>query len=244
MVEERSQDLTKEEFAAIFEQEVVESGLADEILAHLWSADNADFYEVLAKELPCVTRVLFGATKVVLYMDDVSRDWCIKLPFVGSAVWSDELDEYMTYDENKYTYDYCEIEATTYEMIQVHKPSIAKMFAGTFYCSNLSKLPFPVYVSERMPQDYITYVDPGDFDEEVYDRAKSLSDSMKEYIAPRYLASFIEDWGYILTRSMVRFMDQWLPTWVISDICCANIGRNRDGKAVVLDYSGIMDEDC
>ena len=183
--------------------------------------------------------VAYGASKVVFWFNDI-KDYVIKVPIVGDYNDFDEeyedyshayagLVEYPDYEP----WDYCGSEEEIYNHIKTNNPNLAKFFAAVFFLDS-NRHNVPIYAAEKVDRT-LCHARPVDTSDNSKNKAKDTCNT----------------YGYIggLSRyAMELFYDQYPEEDVnqlfdfimencIDDLHGANLGFNKDGKLVIIDYS-------
>lgn len=207
----------------------------DELDEELWSADGGDeYYYSHLTNLDGITDYDVGASKLVLFLDGVD-DFVIKLPLHGAAYWYESLDGFDTMDKDvveEWSKDYCEQEAYIYSEFCYEDDDYVNMLAGTWYVGNYGIV--PVYVSEKV-KNYGNCAASADSTSKA---EEYIRESQDYTLGKDLLSVFIEHWGY---KKAVKFSRLLRKHDADDDICSRNCGLDKQGRIVVLDYSGFVD---
>ena len=184
-----------------------------------------------------------GATKIVLYYDDI-QNWVVKLPFFGDfdpSAEEEDMDCYRYFSgANRYIpidYDdnYCEVEA--YLTKRAEEEGVVDMFAKTYFLGWINTI--PVYVSERVEKTVYNA-------DNNYKRIKSAAETQSLYdfynteldTAGLYDEStfryFVDQYGVKKAEKLINF----IMKYNIDDLSDSNIGFDKNGKIKIIDYSG------
>ena len=222
---------------------------------HMNDADDRieQYYEDVIKEInqfDDIEWVENGMTKMVFSFKDIPN-YVIKIPFFESYEYEHKnykniLKYSCEYDGahvkvmncdfgNENGNDYCKLEQDLF--FATFSYGIDDMFAGT-YLSFTVDGKYPVYISKRADDCYYDeiYCDEP-YDKEIVNSVEALQQKYYgEYMSfPEELQLKVcADWG---PEKLDKLLD-FIKTFGISDFHAANFGKNKDGKIILIDYSG------
>lgn len=123
--------------------------------------------------------------------------------------------------------NYCELEVKNYTYAVDHK--LEKFFAKSFYLTSYCAL--PCYCMEKV-----------DVDEYFVERSLRnyyYSEDGYEYGAFKEDEAMVEDlFRTMYSNAVVDTLYDFLSEYKINDIHCSNVGVNKKGEMVIIDYSG------
>jgi hypothetical protein len=173
-----------------------------------------------------------GATKLVI--DDVERDYVIKIPLEGEASTDDDGIYYQSFN---YEYDYCDIEKNIYEDLPY---CVKPLFAETQFLCTLDNS-ISIYIQEKVTESFYDSEQGnrefiyGDLPEN--EKATMRSFNEKRYtwtLEPQFIYDILLRYGEMTVEELMYVIDYFS----ITDLHSRNYGYQKDGKPKIYDYSG------
>lgn len=181
----------------------------------------------------------YGASKVTIISKHF-KDFVIKIPFTGDKEMKKErfkyansnLQHYYKNNKNLSCWDYCHTDVEIYNLAK--EKNIEKYFAEIKLLGYCDK--HPIYIQEKCK--IFTEKELNSIETEKIKRLKEkLNSSSAEYSSSAWLLEFSNRYGENELKKLTNFLD----SFDISDLHKDNLGYNKKGEMVLIDYSGFND---
>lgn len=186
---------------------------------------------------------LYGRSKLILKYRDL--DYVLKIPILRFIDYDEDnrlgIHTYMNANEIGAGSDYCMTEADIYD--KAVNAGVEMFFAGTEYLCDING--YPIYVSQKAHNEFICtdYLPDVSMNDEIikYGQAIGISTSglfdYEERLARNFFHENELEYGI---DKIYDLLDFFKDTY-ISDLHSDNIGRDRLGRMIILDYPGFFD---
>lgn len=217
-------------------------GVYDDDPDFIYGDLDGEIYNALRRLDPLV-EVNHGMSKIVIVSSII--DYVIKIPLTGIwvPVWDEEEEEYnddQTYFE-PFSYgggydndDYCAVEVDICDETEEENPEYSFIFPKTFFYKEINKVKY--YLQEKCKCG--GYDPNGSISVEIERTGRNLyEDKNKEYGTVQSLEwciSLVENYGVEKSKEIMKYLKEMN----ITDLHNGNIGYNKYGKPILLDFCG------
>ena len=216
-------------------------GVFDDDCDYFYGDYESKIYRALEKIDPFV-EVNHGMSKMVIISSLI--DYVIKIPLTG--IWVQSCDENGDYIDDDYWFDefaygggengddYCAEEVNIYETVLEEHPEYTFIFPETMFYKQIDGVKY--YLQEKCK------CGGGCLKEDSSEIAVSTGDEIctdrDHQYAPiqslPWCIALVENYGVEMAKEVLKYLHQIQ----ISDLHNGNIGYNKEGKPIILDFSG------
>lgn len=186
---------------------------------------------------------LYGRSKLILKYRDL--DYVLKIPIFRFIDYDEDnrlnIHTYTNANEIGIGSDYCMTEADIYD--KAIAASVEMFFAGTEYLCDIDR--YPIYISQKAHNEFICtdYLPDASMSDEIikYGQAIGISTNglfdYDERLAKNFFHENELEYGIDKIYDLLDFFKDTN----ISDLHSDNVGRDRLGRMIILDYPGFFD---
>ena len=189
-----------------------------------------------------------GMSKFVFSFTNIPN-YVVKIPFFKVyeyAKYENDEDYEFEYEGAKFDVmncsfgnekgnDYCKFEQDLY--FSSFSYGIEDMFAGTFLSFTIDEK-YPIYISQKASRlEYEEIYSNKEYDEDIVNSVKTIDKKYENKylgLSDEIKMMICEQWGSEKLDRLLEFID----TFKLNDFHTNNFGKNKDGKIVLIDYSG------